>query len=56
MLFFTVETSRNVCLTFLEEFFKRYNVCSDMLDAVYKTFIWLNLFVFQDVTVGKAMI
>ena len=43
-------------LRFLEEFFKRYNVCSDMLDGVYKTFILLNLFVFRDVTVGKATI
>ena len=43
-------------LRFLEEFSKRYNVCSDMLDGVYNTFIWLNLFVFRDVTVGKAMI
>ena len=43
-------------LRFLEEFFKRYNVCSDMLDGVYKTFILLNLFVFRDVTVSKAMI
>ena len=43
-------------LRFLEELFKRYNVCSDMLDGVYKTFIWLNRFVFRDVTVGKAII
>ena len=56
MLFFTVESSRNVSLYFLEEFYKRYNVCSDMLDVVYKTFILLNLFVFRDVTVGIAMI
>ena len=43
-------------LHFLEEFFKRYSVCSDMLDVVYKTFILLNLFAFRDVTVGKATI
>lgn len=37
-------------------FFKHYNVCNDMLDGVCKTSILLNLFVFRDVTVGKAMI
>ena len=25
-------------LRFLEEFFKRYNVCSDMLDGVYRNY------------------